>query len=68
MDIIITVMPYLIGVSLLATLATLFAGLGVMSGGGSANDRYSNKLMRLRVAMQALTIALIIVYALLIQA
>jgi hypothetical protein len=64
MRVLIAVMPYLIGACLLATLATLFVGLGVMSRGGTANARYSNKLMRLRVAMQALTLLLFLAYML----
>lgn len=64
MQILVAVMPYLIGACLLGTLATLFVGLGVMSRGGAVNARHSNRLMRLRVAMQALTLILFMAYLL----
>jgi hypothetical protein len=41
----------------LATLATLFVGIGGLAKGGAFNDKYGNKLMRLRVILQGLAIA-----------
>ncbi len=62
MTIALTVLPYLIGISLFAVLATLFTGLVSMTRGGTFNARYGNKLMRLRVLLQAVTIALLMLY------
>ncbi|MGQ0662245.1 MAG: twin transmembrane helix small protein [Pseudomonadota bacterium] len=62
---VIAVLPYLIGAFLVAVLLTLFVGLGGMAGGGEFNRRHANKIMRLRVALQAATIALFILYVLL---
>ncbi|MBV8535205.1 MAG: twin transmembrane helix small protein [Alphaproteobacteria bacterium] len=67
MNILVTVLPYLIGLSLLAVVATLFTGLVSMTKGGDFNKRYGNKLMRLRVVLQAVTIALFMAYILLTQ-
>lgn len=67
MTIVLSVFPYLIGASLLAVLATLFTGLVSMTKGGEFNARYGNKLMRLRVILQAVTIALFMIYILLTQ-
>jgi len=67
MDILVAVLPYLIGLCLLAVVATLFTGLISMTKGGDFNKRYGNKLMRLRVILQAATIALFMVYILLTQ-
>lgn len=67
MTIVLAVFPYLIVLSLLAVLATLFTGFVSMSKGGDFNARYGNKLMRLRVILQAIAIALIMVYFLLRQ-
>jgi hypothetical protein len=65
MNMIIVVLPYLIGLSLFAVLATLLFGLGTMTKGGDFNVRYGNKVMRLRVILQAVTIALFVLYFLL---
>ena len=67
MSVLIAVLPYLIGLSLFAVVATLFTGLVSMTKGGEFNARYGNKLMRLRVILQALTIALFLTYVLLTQ-
>jgi site-specific DNA-adenine methylase len=67
MTILLTVLPYLIGLSLFAVVATLFTGLFSMSKGGEFNKRYGNKLMRLRIILQAVTIALFMTYMLLTQ-
>lgn len=62
MDIALAVLPYLIGLSLVAVVATLFTGLVSMTKGGAFNARYGNKLMRLRVILQGVTIALLMLY------
>lgn len=45
-----------LAISLLAVLATLVAGLIVMTRGGEINKKYGNKLMRLRIACQAIAL------------
>jgi hypothetical protein len=49
----IALMPYLIGLALLATAGVLFVGLLSMMWGGNFSKRYSNRLTRMRVAFQA---------------
>ena len=41
----------------LATLVTLLVGVFGLGSGGAFNQRYANKLMRLRVILQGLAIA-----------
>ncbi len=67
MDSIATFMPYLIGLALLATAGVLFAGVFSMLRGGEFSKRYSNKLMRMRVAFQAAAIMLFVLFAYLIH-
>ena len=55
----------LIVVALIAVLAVLAAGIVGMLRGGEFNRKYGNKLMRARVAVQALAIALVVVLYLL---
>jgi phosphatidylglycerophosphate synthase len=64
MDAIITVLPYLIGLALVGVVVTLFSGLFSMVKGGP-DRRGSNRLMRWRVASQAVAISLIVLYFLL---
>ena len=47
-------------VALVATLAVLLVGVIAMLRGGEFNVKYGNKLMRARVAMQALAVALML--------
>ncbi|MEX2649937.1 MAG: twin transmembrane helix small protein [Alphaproteobacteria bacterium] len=54
------ILPYVVGAALLGTLGVLFAGVVVMARGGELNRKYGNKLMRLRIVMQALAVALLI--------
>jgi hypothetical protein len=65
MNIIIAVLPYLIGLSLLAVLGTLLFGLGTMAKGGEFNKQHGNQVMRWRVILQAVTIVLFVTYFLL---
>jgi hypothetical protein len=44
---------------MLATLAVLIVGVALMTKGGVANKKYSNKLMIARVALQGVVIAII---------
>ena len=60
----IDILPYLIGAALAATLGVLFAGVIVMARGGEANRKYGNKLMRLRIVMQATAVALFVLFML----
>ena len=46
----------LMGIAMLAVLASLFLGLFVMVKGGEANKKYGNKLMQARVWLQGLAI------------
>ena len=64
MQVLATVLPYLIGLALAAVLVTLLAGLATMSKGGDFNRRYGNKLMRLRVGMQGVALLLLLAYML----
>ncbi|HJS31451.1 MAG TPA: twin transmembrane helix small protein [Alphaproteobacteria bacterium] len=58
-------LPYLIAATLVAVAATLFAGLFTMARGGDFNARWGNRLMRLRVGLQGLAVALFLLYILL---
>ncbi|MFM8991703.1 MAG: twin transmembrane helix small protein [Alphaproteobacteria bacterium] len=60
-----TLLPSLLAIAALAVLASLFAGLAFMARGGEANARWSNRLMRARVASQAAALLLIALYFLL---
>ena len=44
----------------LAVLAVLMLGVGSFAKGGKFHGKYSNKLMRLRVGLQAIAVILII--------
>jgi hypothetical protein len=68
MNTLIAILPWLIGLSLLAVIVTLFSGLFTMVLGGDFNARYGNKLMRLRVVTQAITLALFVLYYFLTRA
>jgi hypothetical protein len=57
--------PYLIAATLVAVIATLFAGLFAMARGGDFNARWGNRLMRMRVGLQGLAVALFLIYILL---
>ncbi len=57
------VLPYSILLVLFAVLIVLFIGIISMLKGGEFNKRWSNKLMRARVFLQALAIILILITA-----
>ncbi len=48
-----------LGASLLSVFGVLCLGLYAMAKGGEFNEKYANKLMRLRVALQGLAIILL---------
>jgi len=50
-------------VAMLAVLAALFAGLIGMARGGEFNEKYGNKLMRLRVILQGVALLLFVAAA-----
>ncbi|MCH8110911.1 MAG: twin transmembrane helix small protein [Proteobacteria bacterium] len=57
-----TVLPILIGISLVCVLGVLGAGLVSMLRGGAFNRKYSNTLMRARVATQGAAVALMVLF------
>jgi hypothetical protein len=59
MKIIVTILPYLIGFFAIATLTILVGGLLSMAGNRVSRDKYSNVLMRWRVSLQGVTLALL---------
>ncbi len=54
----VTVLSVLVVMSLLGTVGVMFAGMAGIGRGGAEAGARSNRLMRWRVGMQALTIAL----------
>lgn len=52
-------------IALIGTVAVLLAGVVAMARGGAFNRKWGNTLMRARVAMQALAVALMFVLYLL---
>jgi hypothetical protein len=55
----ITVLSIALGLALAAVLVILLTGVTLLARGGEANRRWSNKLMRLRVATQGIAILLL---------
>ena len=53
-------MLVLVVIAMLLTLAVLFAGLFSMARGGAFNEKYGNRLMRLRVILQAVALLLFV--------
>lgn len=45
-----------------AVLLVLMVGIGGFSKGGKFNKKYSNKLMRLRILLQALAVIIILLF------
>ena len=56
MNLVVIILPYLIGFFAIATLTVLVGGLLAMAGN---QDTYSNVLMRWRVSLQGITLALL---------
>lgn len=52
------ILPYLVYLAMFGVLAALIFGVLSMLRGGPFNAKYSNKLMRARVGLQALALAL----------
>ncbi len=60
-------MFFLIPIGLIATLVALGFGIYSLAKGGSFNKRNGNRLMRLRVEFQAVTIAILMLFTWLIS-
>lgn len=54
-------MMVLMAIAMFAVLASLGIGLAVMIRGGELNKNYGNKLMRARVLLQGVAVALLVV-------
>ncbi len=54
------IFQYLIPISLIAVTVTLFVGLFALFRGGEFGRSYSNRLMRLRVVLQAIAVAILV--------
>ena len=59
------VFPYVIGLTLAAVVLVFLAGIVGMSKGGAFNEKYGNKLMRLRVITQGVAVGVLLIYFLL---
>lgn len=55
-------LAFLIPAAVIATAIVLIIGLGGFAGGGNFNKKYGNKLMQLRVLLQGIAIALIVIF------
>lgn len=53
---------YIVVFSILAVFIVLMVGLGGFMTGGEFNRRYANRLMRWRIILQAVAIALILAF------
>ena len=56
---------YLLILAILAVFVVLMIGLGGFTRGGEFNRKYANKIMRWRIILQAIAVALIVLYAVL---
>ncbi len=61
----IATLPFLIGIFAGATAIVLFVGLFTMAGDDETHEKYSNTMMRWRVGLQGVTLALLAVFFLL---
>ncbi len=52
----------LIAIALAAVVVVLIVGVFAMARGGEFNDKYGNRMMRWRVALQALAVILMLVF------
>jgi hypothetical protein len=57
-------LEYAVGLTMAAVVIVLIVGVASMFKGGPFNQKYSNKLMRLRVALQALALVLFAIFML----
>jgi hypothetical protein len=63
MELLLKVLPYVIGLVVLGVVVSLFTGLGGVAHGGDFNRRHGNRMMRWRVGLQGLALALLALYA-----
>jgi len=52
----------LIAIALAAVVVVLIVGVFTMARGGEFNDKYGNRMMRWRVALQALAVIMMLVF------
>lgn len=55
-------MKILVAIGVLIVVGVLLTGISVMFRGGEVNAKYSNKLMQLRVAAQAVVVVMIMIF------
>lgn len=67
MEFLAQILPYAVLVAMFATLGALIVGVIGMARGGEFDDKYSNKLMSMRVGLQAAAIALFALLLLLVR-
>ncbi|PQM61086.1 MAG: twin transmembrane helix small protein [Rhodobacteraceae bacterium] len=53
---------FLVVFTCLTVLIVLMVGIGGFSRGGNFNKKYANKIMRLRIILQAIAIMLILIF------
>jgi len=58
------VIAILLAIAMAGVLLVLFVGIGAMARGGEFNRRYGNRLMRMRVLLQAIAIVLFVLFIL----
>jgi len=67
LEILNTILPYIIYIVLFTVLVVLIIGIIAMLKGGDFNKRWGNKLMRARVVLQGLAVILILLTAYLLS-
>ncbi len=58
------VLAILLAIALAAVVIVLIVGVIGMARGGEFNEKYGNKMMRLRVGLQALAVVLVVLFVL----
>lgn len=53
---------YIVIIAILAVFVVLMIGLGGFMHGGEFNRKYANKIMRWRIILQAIAVALILIF------
>ncbi|MEM6618046.1 MAG: twin transmembrane helix small protein [Pseudomonadota bacterium] len=56
------ILYYIVVFAILAVFIVLMIGLGGFTAGGEFNRKYANKLMRWRIILQAVAVALILIF------
>lgn len=57
-----SILPFLIPFAMLAVVIVLGVGLFAMFRGGTFNKKYGNKLMQMRVMLQAIAVGLVLLF------